>query len=166
MVHQTDGVLIDQMSDLEVLYSRHQALFLILLGVDFIVSAIYIYIFVTQGLEVVGMKGNVKSLSDFYTALLVFQIGYTLLYFYWGLMACMGSPIQKHDYMGKFCVMAVIGMIMFIFAEYVRKFNLFIFFLRLVGKRVSLLKYCMHNIGKFRQLVYSLWVEVILSSLP
>ncbi|CAD7945134.1 unnamed protein product [Amoebophrya sp. A120] len=132
MEHQTDGVLIDQMSDLEVLYSRHQVLFLCLLFLDFFVMTQYLWISYHTGMELWGLKGNKKGMHDIYWILFLIQCGFCLFYYGFGLRACMGRPIEKHEYMGRFCVASIVGLVLMIFAEYVRKFNLFIFFMRLV----------------------------------
>eukprot|EP00391_Amoebophrya_sp_Ameob2_P011436 CAMPEP_0178986566 /NCGR_PEP_ID=MMETSP0795-20121207/2771_1 /TAXON_ID=88552 /ORGANISM="Amoebophrya sp., Strain Ameob2" /LENGTH=547 /DNA_ID=CAMNT_0020677633 /DNA_START=196 /DNA_END=1839 /DNA_ORIENTATION=- len=132
MEHQTDGVLIDQMSDLEVLYARHQILFLCLLFLDFFVMAQYLYLSYSTGMELWGLRGNKRSMHDIYWVLFGVQLAFCVFYYGYGVRACYGRPIEKHEHMGKFCVAAIVGLVLMIFAEYVRKFNLFIFFLRLV----------------------------------
>jgi len=48
------------------------------------------------------------------------------------IRACSGQYRTQLVYLSRFCVMAVAGLILLIVAEYIRKFNLFLFFIRLV----------------------------------
>ncbi|CAD7950922.1 unnamed protein product [Amoebophrya sp. A25] len=131
--HQSDGVLIDQMSDLEVLYSRHQILFLCLLSLDFLVMTMYLRLMYHNGMELWGLKGaDDEVMRQVFWGIFFAQFTFAMCYYALGVLACRGAHITKYEWMGRFSVATIVGLVLIIVAEYVRKFNLFLFFLRLV----------------------------------
>lgn len=131
-MQHNEGVVIDQWEELETIYGRHQFLFLTLLALDWFIQINYFYIYIAWGAEGAGIKMSKRTLYNLYWGLICVQAAYCLFFYYWGIRATMGTYYVQQQYMSKFCVMSVVGLIIMIFAEYVRKFNLFLFFLRLV----------------------------------
>lgn len=130
--HQTDGVLIERMSDLEMLYNRHQAIFLGFLFLDFVFTMEFLWLYANDTSELVGLRESVVDKLRYYWILFVCFCLWSVIFYASGVLACWNPAVLKHFYMRRFSLWALAGIVLVIFGEYVRKFNLLLFFFKLV----------------------------------
>lgn len=137
--HHIDGVLISRISDLEDIYRKHQCTLMCGICIDFVINAEFLLMWAKGRPELYGLSENLKEapspcLLHFYHFLFLAWVVWSVLYYMCGLLASVskGPPEMRHKHLRRLSNLALAGIGMIIMGEFVRKFNLVLFFLRLV----------------------------------
>jgi len=122
--------------EFEYIYSRHEKLFLGLLLLEFVVetffNVMYVYYaeFSMREVALVYHGLDLKILWKAFWVLFALEVLYSLLYYGLGFSAICRSRPRYYKWFAQVAIVGILGQVML---AYMNKFNLLIFFLRLMA---------------------------------
>ncbi|CAJ1359065.1 unnamed protein product [Effrenium voratum] len=128
---------ISMTQEVEFLYSRHERVFMLLLFIQFLLESLYAAVFVVR------MRPSMFELEAMYNweisprtaevilwTTLVIQVLFGVLYYFMAALAIWTKRPKHFQIFAKTCLCGVVGLVLLAYAD---KFNLPIFFLRLLA---------------------------------
>eukprot|EP00933_Yihiella_yeosuensis_P042095 TRINITY_DN3659_c0_g1_i1.p1 TRINITY_DN3659_c0_g1~~TRINITY_DN3659_c0_g1_i1.p1 ORF type:complete len:274 (+),score=38.79 TRINITY_DN3659_c0_g1_i1:123-824(+) len=123
--------------EVEFLYSRHERVFMLLLAIQFVLEALYAAVFVVRMrpsvLEFVAMYNweiSEKAAGITLWTAFVLQAVYAIVYYGFSIAAIWTKRPKYYQLFANTCLCGVVGLVLLAYAD---KFNLPIFFLRLLA---------------------------------
>ncbi|CAK9060514.1 unnamed protein product [Durusdinium trenchii] len=128
---------ISMTQEVEFLYSRHERVFMLLLFIQFLLESLYIAVFIVRMrpsmFELEAMYNweiSSKSAEVILWTTLLIQIVFGMVYYTMATLAICTKRPKHFQMFAKTCLCGVVGLVLLAYAD---KFNLPIFFLRLLA---------------------------------
>mmetsp|Transcript_114537 Transcript_114537/g.160824 ORF Transcript_114537/g.160824 Transcript_114537/m.160824 type:complete len:240 (+) Transcript_114537:125-844(+) len=130
-----NGISMSQ--EVEFLYSRHERVFMLLLFIQFVLESLYAAVFVVRMrpsmFELEAMYNweiSPKTAAAVLWTTLVIQVLFGIVYYFMAVLSIWTKRPKHFQMFAKTCLCGVVGLVLLAYAD---KFNLPIFFLRLLA---------------------------------
>ncbi|CAE7481810.1 unnamed protein product [Symbiodinium necroappetens] len=130
-----NGISMSQ--EVEFLYSRHERVFMLLLFIQFVLESLYAAVFVVRMrpsmFELEAMYNweiSPKTAEAILWTTLVIQVLFGIVYYFMAVLSIWTKRPKHFQMFAKTCLCGVVGLVLLAYAD---KFNLPIFFLRLLA---------------------------------
>jgi len=138
MLGEADAAAAATMLDeVDFLYTRHERVLILLLLVQFLIEVLYNGVYIThmdvsiaEILALYNWRLSAKWASIVFWSIFVVQVSYSIVYY---IIACLAIQTKRPRAYRLFASWSLLGIAFLVLLAYIDKFNLLIFFLRLLA---------------------------------